>query len=210
MKSIFSHSIAALSAFCFLATTCNISQADLVFEFTNSVPSLADGLDSGDSLTVSGVTLTFSNVVVADGSSTGDVESAGILLSSTNDISLTDVISFEFSFSEDVQISDYTIGLHEDVPVSSLFTITGSNGTSGSNSIPDGTSFVEQTFGFDAGTIPVFLADQAYSFTHNLPSAGDPLFDFKGFTVSAVPEPGSACLFATCAFAVVLRRRRSR
>ena len=208
MKSMLERSIVALCAFSLSFTVCNISNADLVFEFTDSAPSLADGLDSGDSLIVGGVTLTFSNVVVADGSSTGDVESAGILLSSTADVSLTDVISFDFSFSEDVQISDYTIGLHEDVPLGSFFTISGSNGTSGDNAIPDGTSFVDQTFSFDAGTIPVFSAGQAYSFTHNLPSAGDPLFDFKGFTVSSVPEPGSVCLFVACAAAIAVRRRR--
>lgn len=206
-----SMSIRTLTVICaivFSVSHCNISNADMIFGFSNSTPSLTDGLDSGDSMTVGGVTLTFSNVVVADGSSSGDVESAGILLSSTNDVSLSDVISFDFSFSHDVQISDYSIGLHEDVPASSFFTISGVNGTSGNNSIPEGTLFVEQTFGFDAGTIPVFLSGQSYSFTHNLPADGDPLFDLGGFTVTSVPEPGSAGLVALSVLGLVVRRRR--
>ena len=191
-----------------LGSTVRPVSADIIFELVDSVPAFADGLNDGDSVTVDGITLTFFNVVVSNGSSFGDVEAAGILMSSSTDPSLTDVIRFDFSFSQEVQISAYTIGVHEDVPLGSFFSVSGTNGTSGNNTIPDGSMFADQTFVFDPGTIPAFEAGQVYSFTHNLPVSGDPLFNFKGFTVSSVPEPSSTGLISLGILLFALRRKR--
>ena len=179
---------------------------DTIFVLDDTVPAFADGINNGDAITVDGVTLTFSNVVVADGSEFGDVEDFGILLSSTTE-AFTDVIQFDFSFNQDVQINTYDIGAREDVPASSFFTVTGSNGTSGNNLIPAGTSFTEVKLNFDPGTIAVFEAGEVYTFTHNLPSSGDPLFNLEEFAVTVIPEPGACWMIALGVVALGYRRR---
>ncbi len=175
----------------FASQGSRVANADNIFVFDNSVASLTDGLSNGDSVTVDGITITFSNVVVSDGSGAGDVEADGILISGSTNPSFSDVTSFDFSFDTDVFLNAYTIGLHEDVPAGRSLTVIGGGGVSGNNAIPVGTSFTEQTFAFDSGTISFFESGQVYSFSHDLPEAGDPLFNLKGFTVSAVPEPGA-------------------
>ena len=184
------------------------ANAQSVFVLDDLAPALSDGLSNGDTVTVDGIDLTFSNVVVADGSTTGDVEGVGILLSSTTEPGLTDVISFDFSFSEAVQISTYDIGTREDVPSASSFTVTGPNGTSGNNLIPQGTSFSEVQLNFDPGTIPFLAAGQVYSFTHNLPSSGEALFNLEELVVEVVPEPSACCLLAVGCLGLSTRRRR--
>ena len=184
--------------------------ADVAFVLDDTAPAFSDGLNNGDVVSAGGIDLTFSNVVVADGSAFGDVEGVGILISGTTGPGLTDVISFDFSFNQHVQMLTYDIGTHESVPTNSFFTVTGFNGTSGNNLIPEGTSFTESTFGFDAGSIPIFEAGQVYSFTHNLTSAGDPLFNLEELYVRQVPEPASGSLLFACGLIGVMIRRRTR
>lgn len=185
----------------------NRAGAEIVFVLNDETPAL-DKLNNGDLVSSDGVDLVFSNVVVSDGSSHGDVEEYGILLSSTTEAGFTDVISFDFSFSQDVYIDTYVIGAREDIPVGSFFTASGVNGTSDSNLIPVGSSFSESQHTFLPGTIPYFEAGQVYSFTHNLPSVGDPLFNLKVLSVTAVPEPGSVGMLAAGALAMAIRRKR--
>ena len=65
--------------------------AEVTFVLDDQAPAFANGLNNGDVVSAGGIDLTFSNVVVSDGSSFGDVEDWGILLSSTTEAgSLTD------------------------------------------------------------------------------------------------------------------------
>ena len=169
----------------------NTGMGDVVFSLDNSGGALADGLGTGDVLTVDGVSLTFSSVVVADGSPQGAVEGTGILMSSTAD-PIDDVIQFDFSFSHDVVINSWVLGTHEDVPPGSFISVVGPNGTAGNNAIPAGTSLSNVSQPFDMGTIAFFQAGAVYSFTHNLPANGDPLFNLAQLSVSPIPEPGLA------------------
>ncbi len=185
--------------------------ATTAFVFDNSVGVFADGLNNGDSLTEDGITLTFSDVVTSNGSAFGEIEGVGILLTGVLDPTYTDVISFSITFSQRVQILTYDIGAREDVPVSSSFNLTGSNGTSGNNVIPfiSGATTTELQLSFDKGTIPFFEANQAYSFTHNLPNNGsDALFNLEELAVEAVPEPSSSLLIGLGSFALMSRRTR--
>lgn len=185
------------------------ASGEVIFVLDDQTPAFSDGLNNGDVVSSGGIDLTFSNVVVANGGLFGDVEDWGILLSSTTEVGLTDVISFDFSFSHDVQLQTYDIGARESVGSGRFFTISGSNGTSGENLIPSGTSFTESTHNFMPGTIPYFEAGEVYSFTHNLPDdATDPLFNLEQLVVTSVPEPGSVGLLAAGALAAVIRRRR--
>lgn len=196
---------------CFLTvagpTVCDVSAADSVFVLDDTSAALADGLSNGDTLTANGIDLTFSNVVVSDGSATGDVEGVGILISSLIDPGATDVVSFDISFSKNVEIKTYDIGSREDVTAGSFFTLSGINGTSGNNTIPAGSLFTEQTFNFDAGTIPFFQAGQAYAFTHNLSTVSDSLFNLEELVVAEIPEPGACTLLSLGCLASCLRRR---
>jgi len=201
---------ALLLAIAFLNTSR--ASADIVFDLTTASPNLLNGLGNGDTVTSNGITLTFSNVVVSDGSATGDVENVGILLSSTDEAGLQDVHSFDFSFSHDVVVSQYTIGAREDVHSNSVFVVTRPNGTSGNNVIPAGSQFTDSVHTFDEGTIPFLQAGQVYSFSHNLPNnaSDDPLFNLRSFSVTAVPEPSSASLLLMGALGLVVCRVRKR
>ena len=170
------------------------AMATSIFVLDDTTPAFADGLNNGDVVTVDGIDLTFSNVVVSDGSANGDVEGVGILISGEIDPNYTDVVSFDFSFSHNVSISTYDIGTWEDVLIGSFFTVSGPNGTSGNNPIPSGSGFTEQTFNVVPGTIPFFQAGAVYSFAHNLADGSDALFNLEELVVDVIPEPSTGML----------------
>ena len=186
--------------------------ADTIFVLDDTTPAFApietDGLNNGDVVTVDGIDLTFSNVVVSDGSAIGDVEGVGILISGEIDPNYTDVVSFDFSFSQDVEILTYDIGTWEDVPASSFFTVSGPNGTSGNNTIPAGSGFTEQEFSFAPGAIPFFQAGAVYSFSHNLVDGSDALFNLEEIVVRVIPEPSTGMFVVVGCAAGLCRRLR--
>lgn len=183
------------------------AQADIVFDLSNASPDLADGLNNGDTVSANGVTMTFSNVVIANGAGAGEVEPTGILMSATTD-DFNDVIQFDFESSHDILITQYTIGQHEDMDTGRFFNIAGPGGLSGDNTLPDGTSGSSTSFIFDAGTISFFESGQVYTFTHNLTAVQDSTFNLGSFTATAVPEPGTATLALFGVTGLALRRRR--
>lgn len=198
---------AALLTFGSLAGGVNAA----IFTLDSSVGVFSDGLNNGDAITQEGITFTFSNVVVANGSSFGAVEAPGILMSSSiGDPTATDVLSFSISFSERVKILTYDIGEREDVSSGSFFTLSGSNGMSGHNSIPTGDSTTAVQLNFDMGGLAFFEANQEYSFTHNLSSQNPvPEFYFSGLSVQRVPEPSGVTLLGVGTLGVIFMRRRS-
>ena len=193
----------ALAAAIFLPAGLN---ADIALLMDNTTPDLVDGLHNGDSVSASGITMTFLNVVVPNGGP-GEVGDWGILLSGANDPTIADVIQFDFSFNDDVYINTYDIGTWESIPSGSFFTISGPNGTSGNNLIPEGDSMTEETYSFDKGSIAFFQEGETYTLTNNLLAAGDPLFYLEQITVSVVPEPGSAFVLLAASTAMFVRRR---
>ena len=170
--------------------------ATSIFVLDDTTPAFADGLNNGDVVTVDGINMTFSNVVVSDGSANGDVDGVGILISGEIDPNYTDVVSFDFSFDQNVSILTYDVGTWEDVPGGSFFTVSGPNGTSGNNPIPSGSGFTEQTFNVVPGTIPFFQAGAVYSFAHNLVDGSESLFNLEELVISVIPEPSTGLLFA--------------
>ncbi len=161
-----------------------------IITFDSTVSSLSNGLNNGDSVTVGGITVTFTNAVITNGGSVGEVENSGILFSSSTEAGTSDVISVDITFNQNVQITSYEIGQREDVPTGRFFTLSGSNGVSGNNVIPSGSTQTEISINFDTGTIPFIKAGESYTLSHNLPTdnENDPLFNLESLTVTAIPE----------------------
>lgn len=149
---------------------------------------LGTSVVNGESVTSDGVTMTISGIVAADGGDTGEVDDWGILFGSDN--SSSDVVSFGISFNVDVRITGYEIGAREDVPAGASFVITGSNGSSGPNPIPEFSGFTETEIyqPYEQGTLPVLKAGEVYTFTHNLSdfSEFDALFNLEALDVALV------------------------
>ena len=158
----------------------------LVYSFTqayavtivmdDSAPDFDDGyLNNSDTVTGGGVTVTFTNVIAGGGGDAVQVDGDGIFFGLGGLLRAT---SFDMTFDQNVTIDQYTIGYLQDY-TGGGFTLTGSNGTSANNSMGPSIG----TFTFNAGTIPVFLAAQAYGVTHDL-TAGGVLSQLKSIEVT--------------------------
>ena len=149
---------------------------------------LGTSVVNGESVTSNGVTMIISGIVAANGGNTGDVEDWGILCGSDN--SSSDVVSFGISFDVDVRITGYEIGAREDVPAGVSFVITGSNGSSGLNPVPEFAGFTETEIyqPYAPGTLPVLKAGEVYTLTHNLSdfSEFDALFNLEALYVAPI------------------------
>lgn len=147
---------------------------------------LGASIESGDSVTSNGLTMTVSNVVASDGGNTGDVEGVGILFGPVS--SFTDVVSLQVSFNSDVRITGYIIGGREDVPSGAKLTVSGPNGISDPNPIPEisGSTQTEIKLPFLTGDLIVLKAGQPYTISHNLDelAGGDPLFNLEALLVA--------------------------
>lgn len=149
---------------------------------------LGGSVENGDSVSADGLTMTITNVVATDGSSSADVEGVGILCGT--DAMYTDMVSMEFSFNVDVRVTGYIIGGREDIPEGAYLTISGTNGTSNANLIPEFAGFTptEIELPFSSGDLVVLKADQTYTISHNLSelAGGDPLFNLEALFVTPV------------------------
>lgn len=179
--------IAAVIAFSLLGLSNLMTAGQASSEIVLDDTTLGQTVEAGETVTSDGVTMTVTSVVAADGGNSGTVEDWGILCG--EDATSTDVVSLDISFDVDVRITDYVIGAREDLPDGVFITISGSNGTSGSNAVPAFDGFTEQEVGlsFAEGTLTVLKAGEPYTLSHNLSNfAGDPLFNLESLFVMPV------------------------
>ncbi|MEO0363550.1 MAG: VPLPA-CTERM sorting domain-containing protein [Pseudomonadota bacterium] len=196
--------LAAASLAVCLAAPAHAVVANL--QFDTGAPDLADRfLDEGDQSSDNGVTMTFFDLVVSDGSSSSLLDSDGIFFSTNADFD--DIVQLSFSFDTDVIWFDYDVDFSElafpDEPFPFpgfpfdptpaflslepfFFQVAGSNGVSGPNELgPEG------RFRFDMGSIPFFKAGETYTLTHNL---GDLAVQIDEIDVVVTPLPASALM----------------
>lgn len=112
--------------------------------------------------TAGGVTLTLNNFVDTDnGNTIQNMDGDGIPIGNVEG-TYPPLVTFDITFSEDVEISRYYLGYVGSQMTSGDFQLVGANGTSGLNTMLDEDVWLD----FDAGTIPVFQANQTYSFSN--------------------------------------------
>jgi hypothetical protein len=195
---VFSRALSTVSVLAGLFIGSGLSAETEFLIDADLVPSLADGLNEGDSITRNGITLTFSNVIFSGGNTSADVGWDGLIISSlvSSDATATDAISFDITFDQDVTISAYTLGALEDVPSDSYFTLSGGGSISALNQIPTNAGFSGTPFtaNFNAGTISKCFAGVSYTFAHNFQNddPADPIFWLKSITVSEDGNGGSS------------------
>ncbi len=151
------------------ATTFTLTESTFPDQYINNM----------DSVTADGITITFTDVENYEGSSKVYVDGDGITLGTSGQ----SASSFDITFDQNVIIDQYTVGYRNSGTTGAL-TLAGSNGTSGSNDMS-----TTGTFSFDAGSIPVFVAGQAYTLTHTI----NGLSQLKMLEVSLAatdPSPG--------------------
>lgn len=166
---------------------------------------LGGSVRNGEQVTNGGITLTFSNIVTADGSPRGDVDGDGIFFSTDN--RFNDVVQLDLTFNRNVIWDEYDIDF-EQTGANRWFQVAGSNGTSGLN-----TWGTTGRFDFDMGSIPVFLAGVNYTLTHNVPNnPNNNRYRFSQIdeiVVTAVPVPASGVLLGSAiGLGYLVRRRR--
>ncbi len=162
-------------------------------------------LDNGDSAIAGPFSITFTNVVTSDGLPGAQVDSDGIFFG-VDPFDFA-VVSMDLVFGIDTVILSYDIDyvFLEDPTNTAAFMLSGVNGDSGWNDF-DAIS----DFGFDMGTIPVFLAGETYSLTHNVSGIDVSQID-ELVLWSQVPLPGTglSLLCALVGGAALSRRRRT-
>ncbi|MGZ2256107.1 VPLPA-CTERM sorting domain-containing protein [Roseobacter sp. A03A-229] len=184
--------------FCALTAIALPAQAATVtLDLTRNAPAFSDSLlNNGDTVSNGPFSLTFQNLV-ANGSNWTWVDTDGVFFARSS-ISFTRV---DLVFNIDTVIETYGSGDRGN----GTFQITGPNGTSGVNSFASGTANT-----FDMGTIPVFLAGETYTLTHDTDRG---YLDALGLShppsVTAVPLPASLPLLLAGFGAVALLRRRT-
>lgn len=169
-----------------------------------AVADFADGfVDNGDKASTGDFVLTFQNVEVKD-QGRGVASRSGI---NFNSAFTNTTIKVDLIFNIDTIIDMYSMGFTENAE-NETFQLSGINGTSGLNSFgSQGTSL------FDMGTIPVFLAGEAYSLTHTV-SGGNQFPLLGGFQLSiappaVIPLPAALPLMLLGLGALGILRRRT-
>ncbi|MEM9638970.1 MAG: VPLPA-CTERM sorting domain-containing protein [Pseudomonadota bacterium] len=191
--------------FCAFAITALPAQATTVtLDLTTNAPAFSDRfVNSGDTVSNGPFSLTFQNID-ANGLSLAFVGPTGIDVNgSTGGITSVNLI-----FNIDTVIESYSLGLQASGGISGgdFFHLSGRNGRSGANSLE-----VLGTSRFDMGSIPVFLAGETYTLTHNLLSYQRVNWNALGLStpsVTPVPLPASLPLLLAGFGAVALLRRR--
>ncbi|WP_300060852.1 VPLPA-CTERM sorting domain-containing protein [uncultured Roseobacter sp.] len=187
-----------IALFCALTATALPAQsATVTLDLTDNAPAFADNsVNNGDTVRAGDFSLTFQNTQTRGGSV--EVDAFGIYL---GDIGWELLVSVDLVFGVDTIIDTYSIGL---ATSSAEFQLSGANGTSGRNDIGS-----RGTFAFDMGTIPIFLAGETYTLTHNASFAM-----LRGFGLSSPPSPAAVPLPASLPLllagfgAIALLRRR--
>jgi len=147
------------------------------------------------------LSITFSNLIVSNGATEADIDFDGLFFSA--DTVFNEVLSVDLTFSITATILSVDIDSTGADP-GMTFQLSGVNGTSGAIPV-DATGDIP----FDMGTIPVFLAGQPYTLTHNLPTASfGPYFQIDEFEISPVPLPAGGVLLIGGLFGLHLLRRR--
>lgn len=148
-----------IALFCTLtALTLPAQAATVTLDLTGNVPNFADSqLNNGDTTTAGGFSLTFQNVQTQFGENAVVVGEGPVF----GKIIIGAALSVDLVFSVDTVIDSYAIGIAGFS--GEVFQLTGVNGVSGLNGLGSfGTS------AFDMGTIPAFLAGEAYTLTHTV------------------------------------------
>lgn len=187
-----------IAFFCALTATALPAQsATVTLDLTDNAPAFADRyVNNGDTVSAGGFSLTFQNTQTLGGSAEVDV--SGIYLGF---IGRELLVSVDLVFGVDTIIDTYSIGI---ATRSDEFQLSGANGTSGRNEIGS-----RSTFAFDMGTIPVFLAGETYTLTHNAGFASISAFGLSSPpSPAAVPLPASLPLLLAGFGAIGLLRRR--
>ncbi|WP_299957177.1 PEP-CTERM sorting domain-containing protein [uncultured Roseobacter sp.] len=181
-------------------TTLPAQAATVTLDLTSNAPAFADrSVDSGDTVSAVPFSLTVQSVQTLDNSPAFSL-SSGLMLGR----SIGFIVSLDLVFNIDTVIDTY--GVSSASQGGGSFQISGSNGTSGLNAFQTPGTNV-----FEMGTIPVFLAGQTYTLTHDASVAFLNAFGLSSPPpVAPVPVPASLPLLLAGFGTVALLRRRAR
>lgn len=186
-----------LSITALIAIGSTVPANAITLDWDSAIPAFSnEEVNDGDQSISNGISVTFSNIVGADGSDFGNVDSDGIYFSS--DSRFSEVVQMSMTFNTNIVWVEYDIDFERANP-SSGFVVSGSNGTSGLNLWGN-----RGRFDFDMGTIPVFLAGETYTLTHNLTGRRFSQIDEIVVSVAPVPLPMGGVLLLGAIGAVVL------
>ena len=186
--------------FCALTALALPAQAATVtLDLTSNAPAFADErVNSGDTVSAGPFSLTFQSVQTLDNTPAFSL-SLGMLLGNAEGF----IASLDLIFNIDTVIETYGVGSGGQATGS--FQISGPNGASGLNAFQTPGTNV-----FDMGTIPVFLAGETYTLTHDAAVAFLDAFELsRPASVAPVPLPASLPLLLAGFGAVALLRRRA-
>ena len=186
--------------FCALTALALPAQAATVtLDLTSNAPAFADErVNSGDTVSAGPFSLTFQSVQTLDNTPAFSL-SLGMLLGNAEGF----IASLDLIFNIDTVIETYGVGSGGQATGS--VQISGPNGASGLNAFQTPGTNV-----FDMGTIPVFLAGETYTLTHDAAVAFLDAFELsRPASVAPVPLPASLPLLLAGFGAVALLRRRA-